>query len=348
MNTRAILFACAALVLGGCSNLDIKDIDAWADVDIERSEFAPDKAQLAAAAGKPKVVVDKFVEPDDNLVRKLASLANLSSVMAGSAEDYLTQAGVEVVGRNEAQTLLNEVRLAETKGRAGQYQGPQVVQYAIVGRVDGVDTSSKFQEAYCVDTKEGRQCYPPKCTYKADVTGRIRIYTVPQLRVVKSIKIQDDATKIEDTRSSNTCTNRGATGYTALIRDAGEQAVKGSRIEFQNFFAPKGYISDMRTKENQYIVKITIGKNRGIDKGSLIEIFTKKLEEDELTGETIEEDRKIASGKVTSEIRQSYAWVLLDKPERAARIKIGDFVKLTFKKGAFEIFTDVLDKIPTL
>ncbi len=321
----------AASLLGGCSNTTIKDLSSWKNVAMQRSISAYNTKALLATGDRIKIVVDKFVEPENQSVRQLASLANLSNVMAAVSEKYLTKAGVEVIDRKDAKRLLKEIRLAEAKGKAGRYKGPQVVQYALVGYVDGIDTSSKFTERKC----SGGKCSSPTCTYTANIVGKIRIYTVPELRMVKSIALKDDATRYEETRT-DTCMSRGAASYTTVIRDVGEQAVKGARIKFQNFFAPKAYVSNMRMKDGKYIIKINIGKNRNLEEGTVIKVFTTRLEKDGITGEEREEKMEIAAGKVTNQIGQDYAWVILDEPELASRIRIGFFVKAYFEKNGFE------------
>jgi hypothetical protein len=286
MYTRIIFFVGIVLLMGGCTGLDIKDITALQDVEIKKSELVPNKEQLASVATKPKVVVDKFREPADQTVRELSSLANLASAMIGATERYLAEAGIEIVNRSEAQELLGEVELAEQQNKVGSggYKGPQVAQYVIVGRIDSVDTSAKFIEASEYYTKKGERIYiSPKCKYGANVGGKLHIYTVPQLRLAKSVGVQDDATTYENSRGA--C-QRNPAGFTALIRDAGEQAVKGARTEFQNFFAPKGYVIEMRTDGKHYYIKVTIGSKRGLKKGGTAEIFTKTLQKNPLTGES--------------------------------------------------------------
>lgn len=344
MYTHIIFFVGIVLLMGGCTSLDIKDIEGLSPVDMLRAELAPTKAQVVSVATKPKVVVDKFREPSDHRVRELSSLANLANVLTGTTEKYLTQAGIELVSRSEAQNLLGEVKLAEQQGKvggSGGYQGLQVAEYVIVGRIDSVDTSAKFQEAYEYQDKEGKRVrIPPKCKYRADVTGKLHIYTVPQLRVAKSVNVRGNANKTEDSRGR--C-DKNPTSSTSIIREAGEDAVEGARIEFQNFFAPKGYVIEMRSSKDgkQYFIKVTIGKKRGLKRGEAVEIFTKTLQKNPLTEEVAEEERKITTGKVTNQVGESYAWIILDEPELAKRIKIGDYIKMKFKGNSL---SDMLRK----
>ena len=352
MYTRILFFVGIVLLIGGCSNLNIKDLDAWQNVNLRISELAPTKEQFAFFASKPRVVVDKFREPDDRRVRTLSSLANLASTLTGSTEEYLTQVGIEIVNRGEAQKLLGEVKLAELKNKVGDpsgYNGPQVAQYVIVGHINSVDTSAVFQEAYYIEvptyinvpTTEGKtekkeqieqiekKRIPPQCTYSANVVGKLRIYMVPKLRVAKSISVRNGATRTEDSRGS--C-RKDPTNFTALIRQAGERAIGRVGTTFQNFFAPKGYIVEMRRdkKGKKYLIKVTVGSERGLTKGRKADIFTQTLQKNPFTGETLAEERKLTTGRVTNQIGESYAWIILDKPKFANRLKIGDYVKIKF------------------
>jgi hypothetical protein len=330
MYTRHIIFVGILLLMGGCTSLDIKDFDAWQPVDLEKSELAP--TDLANS----KFVVANFREPPDPRVKGISSLANLASLMMGTTEKYLTDAGIEVVSRNDAQKLLGEVQLAEQKGKVGGYKGPVIAQYVIVGHIDSVDTSAEFQEASEYVTKKGERIYtPPKCKYEANVTGTIRVYTVPKLIIAKSVSMRGTDNTSEDSRGN--CENNPAK-LTALIREAGDEALYDASTKFQNFFAPHGYIIEMRKSPNgkDSIIKVTIGSNRGLKIGKTVEVFTKTLQNNPLTEESTQEERKVTTGRVTNQVGESYAWIMLDEPELANRLKIGDYVKMKFEKSWFK------------
>ena len=333
MYTRIIIIVALILLMGGCTSLDIKDFEAWQTVELEMSELAPTKEQLAAFATKPKVVVANFREPQEPRVREISSLANLASTLMGTTEKYLTDAGIEAISRDEAQKLLGEVQIAEQKDKVGGYTGPIIAQYVIVGHIESVDTSVEFQEASEYYTKKGERIYtPPKCKYKASMIGTVRVYTVPQLRIAKSVKMQGTDNTSEDSKGN--CENNPA-NLTALIRKAGDDALYDASTKFQNFFAPQGYIIEMRRSPNgkNYIIKVTIGSNRGLKRGKKVEVFTKTLQKNPFTGESTEEERKVTTGRVTDQVGESYAWIMLDEPELANRLKIGDYVKMKFEKS---------------
>jgi hypothetical protein len=337
MYTRIIFVVGIILLMGGCTSLDIKDFDAWQNVELEMSELAPTKEQLISLAAKPKVVVADFREPKEQRIRENSLLANLASLMMGTTEKYLTQAGIEVVSRNEAQKLLGEVQIAEQKDKVGGYTGPLIAQYVIVGHIDSVDTSSEFQEASSYTNKKGERIdIRPKCNYKATVIGKVRVYTVPQLRMVKSVNMQGTDTTSEDSRGY--CPKTAA-DLIALIRKAGDNALDDASTKFQNFFAPQGYIIEMRQAPNgkNYIIKVTIGSDRGLKRGKTVEVFTKTLQYNPLTGESSQEERKVTTGRITDQVGELYAWIMLDEPELAKRIKIGDYIKMKFEKSWLEI-----------
>jgi len=316
----------AASLLSGCGTV-IKDMSTWETVKLQKSEFAPNQKTLAQSGGKTKVVIAKFIEPENKAVRKLAKSVNLSRVMAAQLEKYLADAGLEIIDRNRAKSLLREVKLAEARGKAGRYKGNQVAEYVLTGSIDSVDISNKFREAR--RDKEGNT-YAPRCTFKANVTSTLRVYTVPEMRIVKTIKLDEGSTRSEETRRNN-CASRGHDSYARVIRQAGEQAVEDVRNEIKAQFASKAYISDMRTKDNKYIIRISIGKNKGVKQGTVVHIFSKRLNTDGLTGKKEIEVIKLTTGKATNVIKANYAWIALDEPEKATKIRIGNLVKVIFE-----------------
>jgi hypothetical protein len=305
MYTRLIIFVGLILLMGGCiSQGEIKPGEMQT-VSLLSSDSAPTEAQIAAT-GQPKVVLDEFREPKDQRVIEISSLANLASTLMATAEKYLTEAGIEVISRKEAKQLLDEVKLAEQTGKVGVggYTGPLIARYVLVGRIDSVDTSATRLSSN-------------KCKEEANVGGTIHIYMVPQLQIAKSVNMRGNATRY----GGGNCQNNPA-NLTALIREAGEKAVGDARTKLQNFFAPKGYITEMRQDPTGKIfsIKVNIGSQLGLKKGNPVEVFSDK-------------EQKITTGKITEQITKSDAWIILDDPEQAKHVKKGYYVKMTFEKG---------------
>ena len=341
---HVIFLSIAALLLGGCGpSLNIKNLDDLIPEQMEKAVPAPTKTELAT--GRPKIVIANFLDPEDEDIKKLSLLSGLAREMTGNTETYLSEVGVTIIDRNEAPSLLNEVQLSEMQGKAGQYNGPLVAQYAIIGRINSITTATEFQEGKSYKNKKGETIrIPPKCRYKANVTGILRIYIVPELRIVKTIQLNQDSSNTEDSRGS--C-NQNPLGFTNLIQQAGQQAVKSSRILFQNFFTPKGYILEKRVnhKEKLSYFKINIGKKRGLKKGLKVEVYNKISDTNPLTGEVTLEERNIATAYVTNKIGAKYAWILIEDIDMAKRVKLGNYITIQFEKGVWEKIVEFFDRL---
>ncbi len=335
MKIQHIIFlSLTALLLGGCGpSLNIKNLDDLTPEQLEKADPAPTPSEISDSSNKPKIVIADFLEPADVHIKKLSLLSGLAREMTGNTEKYLSDAGVTLIAREEAASLLNEVQLSEMQGKVGQYNGPSVAQYVIIGRINSITTSSDFTEGSTYKNKKGEIIrISPECNYKANVTGRLRIYLVPELRMVKTIPLEQDSSSREDSRGS--C-NKHPASFTNLIREAGDQAVKSSRILFQNFFTPKGYILEKRLDQKKALsfFKINLGSNRDLKQGAQVEVYNKTSETNPLTGKVSLEERKIATGYVTNQMGEKYAWILIEDLEKANRVKLGNYVTMKFKKG---------------
>ncbi len=316
-------------LLAGCTSLEIKDLDQWQPVNLVTTDHPPTPEQIAATGQRTKVVVSQFKEPSN---RRLAQEASLSTALTAGVESYLTDAGVQLVSRDNAQTLLDEVAVAETTGQSGRYQGPEVASFAVMGRIDSVDIHSEFTAGYQVKTKEGTKRVPSSCRYTANMSGTLQIYAIPELQMARNITFSGSDSNSEESYNCSDSMSK----YMALIRSAGESGLRSGRVALQNHFAPKGYVVDMRTNgDNAYLVRVMLGSDRGLKKGSKIEFFASKESYNPLTQQSSREDQKIAVGLVTDQISSDTAWILLDKPEMAQKIKLGDFVKVSFERGFF-------------
>ncbi len=321
MIKQNIFLISAILLIAGCAGLDIKHPDdGWQVVELSRSPLAPSSEDLE----ETKILVSKFEEPSNETLKKISSLASLADAMTASTEKLISEVGVEIIDRQDpaAVLLANEIQLAEAQGRKGVYEGPKVAKYTFFGRIVSVSTDAKYQ------AQQKKQA--AKCQYEANVTGILRIYTVmPRVKVIKSLDLRSSASTSEDAGSPSCDENPEK--HTTIIRTAGEKAVESLRSEFENFFLPTGYITEMRTDGKKYIVKVSIGKKQGLKMGDRVHIFTKKQSKTSL-GIVDEEERKINSGQVTNQIADNYAWILIEKHKTAEEIKLGDIFKVTFEK----------------
>lgn len=326
-----------ALAMAGCSSTTIKNLDAMQPVSLQPSDVMPSKAELAG--GKPRVVVFEAEHGDI----ALAKSARVGSTIASEIEKHLAATNVELVDRKLANKLRKELALAEMHGKA-EYQGEQVADFAILGVVSQAAAGAKFTEGkQFVDKKGNTVTIAPSCKYNGEVAGSVRIYKMPSMRPVTTEELSGSAYSSEDVRYSQDCA-MSKTGAEQFARNAATRAVARMRTNLQNQFAPTGFVIEQRANEDQVVVKVTLGGKHGVKQGDTVEIMNVTRMDNPLTKQTSIETFKLGTARVSNQIGTESAWIIIDE-EIAAKIRIGQPVRLQFKKGMFEHMADIRDAV---
>ena len=326
-----------ALAMAGCSSTTIKNLDAMQPVSLQPSDVMPSKAELAG--GKPRVVV--FEAEDGDIA--LAKSARVGSTIASEIEKHLAATNVELVDRKLANKLRKELALAEMHGKA-EYQGEQVADFAILGVVSQAAAGAQFTEGKrFVDNKGNTVTIAPSCKYSGDVAGSVRIYKMPSMRPVTTEELAGSAYSSEDVRYSQDCAI-SKTGAEQFARDAAARAVARMRTQLQNQFAPTGFVIEQRANKDQVVVKVTLGGKHGVKEGDTVEIMNVTRMNNPLTNQTSIETFKLGSARVSNQIGSESAWIIIDE-EIAEKIRIGQPVRLQFKKGFGDHFADLRDVV---
>ncbi len=330
---KILLTVCMSgtVLLAGCAGNQIKDVNSYSRMTLQPADIMPTKD--AMSGDKTKVVIFNPIDSDI----KLASNAKAGHSIATSLEKYIAVTGSEIVDRNIAEKLKKEIQLAEMKG-SSTYKGPNIADYAITGTVSAANVGSSFTEARTWQDKDGKwHKSPAECTYTAQVSANMRIYKLPALSFSKAINLDDSVKVSEEARYSNCPFS--VTSQESLVRQAASDSAKKARTEFQNYFAPKAYVLERRTKEDVSIFKISHGKDLGFVADSEIKIYHLEESTNPLTDEVTTEEYSVTEGTISNQVGQNHAWVIVEDKEKASRIKLGDYVKVLYEKGMFESFT---------
>lgn len=330
MNNKLLLgIAINTSFLVGCSSIS-ENFSAYQPVSMQMADVIPSKNELSGA--KVKVVL---FTPDDGSI-DLAKRSNVGHSIISALNTYLSEGGVETVDRRVAHQLESELKLAESKGKA-EYQGPDIADYAINGDITNVKVSASFNERYVHINKSTGKRYvrPAYCRFTAKVTGNLKLYALPALTYAKTISI--DGAAISETETSNSrCPIYNSSKY-SLLRSAAERAVKRSKVDFQNFLAPKAYVLERRVLDGDSIFKISAGTSSGFIAERDVNFFTAVKNKNVLTGKTTIETYPVTKGEVVEGLTAlTYSWITVDDSDKALNIKLGDMVKLKFSKRWFE------------
>lgn len=328
------------LLLGSCSTT-IGNFDEYQKQFLSKTKFMPSKDNVEGKA--PKVVVFAL-DSNDN---QTASQAGLGDSMANDVENVLSRNRLgEIVDRKAAVKLQKEISLAEMN-KTGSYKGPIVADYAISGAISNAGFTSKYSNGSTYYNPKSGQfvSLPPKYTYSSDVAGNLKVYELPSLTVVESIEFSAKKSRSEAVQQEGGLALvgiqiggkkvEGSKRDDSLVRQAGGNAIADIEVNIKNFFAKKGYILEKRIFKNKTIFKISLGSSDGIKQDDKFEISGQYETENPLTNQVDVERRIIGSGTVSDLVDPKTCWVVIDDAKKADSIRLGDAVKMKYKKSPF-------------
>jgi len=317
----------SALLLSGCLSNPVKLSD-YSARQLIPTDPLPTKEEIKA--DRARVVI---FEPKIN-GNKVATKAKLDEGVAVALDEHISETGTEIIDRSIAQTLKKELQLAEIKGKS-EYTGPNIADYAITGKITEANLDSKFVAASQWQNEKGETYNSPAhCKYTANVKASLRIYKLPALHYLKTIIIED-AERISKDPKGTKCALKQDDKNT-LFREAANGAVKKTREEFQNFFAPKAYVLERRAKEDDSIFKISKGKANGFNPDDSVKLYHLDTSTNPLTGEANAHEYEIVTGTISNLAGDHHAWVLVEDKNAADQVKLGDYAKAFYEKGMFE------------
>lgn len=346
-NHKNISFILCLFFLFSCAP-KIKNFDNYQKQFLTKSSFLPDKEKLA---GKPAKIVVFALDEHDNLIAKQTGLGES---MANNIENILSKNKLaELVDRKAAIKLEKEIALSEMN-KTGSYKGPLVADYAISGSISNAGFTSKYSNGSTYYNPKNGQfiSIPPSYTYSSEVSGNIKIYELPSLKVLKNIEMSGKKVRKENVQQSGGLSIggiqiggkklAGATRDDNLVRKAGEDALDNVSVDIKNALAKKGYILEKRTLKNKVIFKISLGSEDGIKHGDKFEISGQYEVQNPITEEVEIERKIITQGSIADLINPKSCWVVIDKKEKASAIRLGDMVKMKYKKSPFKKITKTI------
>lgn len=304
------------VLLSGCATT--VDLSKFHDADMKEAEVMPSKALLKQE--RSKIVVFDADEGDlHNAVN-----AQLGKTFAVAVEAELVEVGTEIVDRELAIKLKDELRLAESRG-AGNYAGPQVAQYTVRGKLNSAEYGVKYYEAKkWKDSKGKYQVNPAYFEHQGVVAGIVSIYELPSLRLLATIKVNGSASLTDPRMTANQHT--GA----SLLRSATVNAIKRSGHELKNLFSPQGYVVERRSDGDKSIFKILMGSSQGVRHEDKVIIYSLRKRMNALTGEEQTEEIPVAHAIVSDQINANESWVVPEDNDASMQVRLGNFVKVRY------------------
>lgn len=328
------------LLITSCSTT-IRNFDDYQKQFLPKTTYMPSRESIAGKA--PKIVV--FALDDNN--NEIATQSSLSNSLANNVENILSKNRLgEIVDRKAATKLQKEIALSEMN-KTGSYKGPVIADYAVSGAISNAGFTSKYSNGSTYFNPQSKQMVsvPPKYTYTSDVAGNLKIYELPSLAVVGSIEFNAKKSRSEAVQQDGGFALGGiqiggkkvdgSKRDDSLVRKAGEEAISDIEVDIKNFFAKKGYILEKRILENKAIFKISLGSEDGLRQEDKLEVSGQYENENALTNQVEIEHRIITNATVADHIEPKVSWIVISDAKKIDSIRLGDTVKLKYKKSRF-------------
>ncbi len=330
---KSISFLFVSLLLFSGCGATIDSIEAFTPIPLEKSAFMPSKEEIKS--GKTKIVLTRI----DDRNFHLAQQANLGQSLLVELERELSQSGtVEVLDREVSLKFEDEIRLSELH-ESSQMNDIElsVAKYAISGSLSNAQFTSRFTQTQRWYDKEGKvHVIPAHYTYTASVSGILKVYAIPSMKVLKTIEFSDNTSRREDSRFFGN--NYRPLDAVGMLNKAGRDAIHSTRHAFKNFLAPKGYIMEQRADGDTTIVYVSIGSADGLKTGEDVEIFSVHSSTNPFTDEQEVQSIKIADGIISNKLTEHRAWIIIE--DQTQEIKLGDYIKARYSKEFGDYFND--------
>lgn len=326
---KAVISGSIALgIFSGCGP-KIK-LAEYKKAPISKAEFIPSTSELTSS--KTKVVVLALQNASTDIVSRV----NAGKTVSDGVEVMVTKSKmVEIVDRTAAERLNKEIALIEMKGdSANTYNGPAIADMAVSGSVTSGGTSAQYTQASTSCNKDGK-CYttPASCTYKGEVSGTLKVYQLPDLRLLEALPFSGSASYNEE----GGCKSYDRDG---LVSKAASNAPNSVKVNLLNTFSPKGYITDKQVKDDKSIFLLQIGSTGGAAYNLRVKIYTIQSNTNPLTGIISKEEILLGEGVITDQITPNTSWMLIEDKVLADQIRLGDYIKFNHQKGFMDLLVE--------
>lgn len=330
INTSLLSFI-AIVILTGCGTTI--NLTKYTPTTMDKAKNMPSTKKMMSNT-LPKVII---MDIDNNNI-KVANQAKIGTTIATKVNTLLSEGkSVKIVKRisktSYDKMLSKEIEAAQLSKELGTDVGQ--ADNIITGQISTASYDHSFTEGYyyIVKTKKGnvRMYQPPVMSYTSCVIGNLKIFSLPSLDQDASYEYNECSKKSTEVRSAYDVVRRND----GLVRSAALEGADTVSYSLKNFFAKKGYIYEARLKDDDKIIKTTLGAKHGAKDGESVEIYAIEDTTNSLTGVTSKETILIAKGTISNQITPSSSWIIVDEIQPGKKIKAGDFVKIKYEESFF-------------
>ena len=227
---------------------------------------------------------------------------------------------------NRKSNIQDEIKLAEN-AKATNSDLNQA-DFIIIENITPKTYNAKYIPPQYYKDKKGRiHKIPGYYRYEGCSSGYINVYSVLPYRLINSIY----ASGCYYTTTSN---YQNIKNYVLL--NSVYSAVDNAKYSLYKTFTPKGYIFEIRKKDDELILHTTLGKKNGAKEYERVNIYEKRIKKLPFSNEKIIEEVKIGEGIISNVVNENDSWVIVKKLKQ--KPKIGDYIKMNYKHTFWDIF----------
>jgi len=277
-----------------------------------------------------KIEAPKSYNPSYNEIigKTNVLIADFKGRFADEAKNYLSyilnnSKSIKLLSR-KFKSIKEEIKLAElAKNSASDLNQAD---YLIFGRISNVSTSYKYHKPYTYKDKKGKIHYVRGYyTHKACIDGNLKIIKIPENYIANNLFFGDCEYENKNSKYFN---------YNPLIKQAIKNSIYSIKNSLYRFFAKRGYVYEIRKKDDEIILHTTLGSEFGAKEGERVNIYRVKKIKIPFTNKEKIQIIKIGEG-IIKIAHPSNSWILV---EEGKNFMIGDFVRMNYKYSFWDIF----------
>lgn len=318
-------FLCLTLLeLVGCSRIPtIEHIEQFQPISLNDAEVMPDPSQLSWT---PPRIVTLVADQSQGRYAHIG----IDRAMSRAFDNILLTSGATLVDRHLAQSLEDELTLAEIAGQ-DDYQGQQVADYAARLTAEATNYTRYFSAARLEKDDKGKlKLIKAQCRYEVGVQGRLDIYTIPELNRVDHFDLSHVKRLKDEVNKAQDCQLR-PDQVESWARVASAEALQDHAGAIKTLFAAQGYVLAMREDEDSVIVQMSLGKAQYAMPGTDVQILDIQRYTNPLTEKAQRQTSIVATGRISDQVYDNTSWIVLDDADSAASIRRGQQVRLIFE-----------------
>lgn len=315
----------------GCATGRVSNVDAYEDVPMNRVVPYPSQDELRKRSFDLVIVERPAVGIDED------RLAQPRAQVRRALEDIAADAGASIVDRT-----VDEPDGLPAEGEDGSaWEEATPADFALATRFSKYGYASSWKKPFKMPWQSDEEVAskPGTCEHMASVELDVEMRDLGNDdAVVRTFVLTHEAQ--QETKDLDPACALPAVTLTVLFEKALDEALSCLDLPLGAALAPRGHVTGHRKAPgaDRHIYRITLGSGHGLDSGDSVEI---RREQRSMTpdGEETREERVIATGEVTDQVRAQQSWIAADPSKANVTILDGDVVRPVYAEGLLSSLT---------